>query len=57
MPAAIRAYALADLDACRRLWQVLTERHRLIYEDPTIGGDDAGLYFDTHLARVGPENI
>ena len=57
MPAAIRAYAAADLAACRRLWEVLTERHRLIYDDPSIGGDDVGLYFDTHLARVGPENI
>ena len=57
MPATIRPYAPTDLAACRRLWEVLTERHRLIYEDPSIGGDNVGLYFDAHLARVGPENI
>ena len=53
----VRAYEPADLAACRRLWEVLTERHRLIYDDPSIGGDDVGLFFDAHLARVGPENI
>jgi GNAT superfamily N-acetyltransferase len=57
MPVAIRPYRLADLDACRDLWEVLTERHRIIYEDPTIGGPDVRLYFDTHLARVGPEHV
>ena len=55
--ASVRAYRPEDLAACRRLWEVLTERHRLIYDDPSIGGDDAGSFFDAHLARVGPENI
>lgn len=49
----IRAYAPADLAACRRLWAELTERHREIYHDPTIGGDDPGAYFDTYLASPG----
>lgn len=57
MGVTVRGYAPADLEACRRLWEALTERHRLIYDDPTIGGDDVGVYFDAHLARVGPENI
>ena len=56
MPA-IRPFEPTDLDACRRLWEVLTERHRLIYDDPSIGGDNVGLFFDAHLARVGSENI
>ena len=55
--ASVRAYRPEDLAACRRLWEVLTERHRLIYDDSSIGGDDAGSFFDAHLARVGPENI
>lgn len=57
MSTAIRPYGPADLSACRRLWEVLTERHRLIYDDPSIGGDDVGLMFDAHLARVGADNI
>lgn len=44
----IRPYAPSDLDACRDLWRELTQRHRDIYADPTIGGDDPGLYFDEH---------
>jgi GNAT superfamily N-acetyltransferase len=35
----------------------MTERHRVIYEDPTIGGEDPGLEFDSHLSRVGPERV
>jgi GNAT superfamily N-acetyltransferase len=33
----------------------MTQRHREIYDDPSIGGDEPGLEFDEHLARVGPE--
>ena len=51
----IRAYQDADHDACRALWVELTERHRLIYDDPTIGGDDPGAYLDTYLAT--PERV
>lgn len=39
-----------DRDACRSLWVELTEHHRRLYDDPTIGGDDPGSYFtDTYL--------
>ena len=48
MAATIRAYRPDDLDACRELWRHLTQRHRDIYADPTIGGDDPGPYFDEH---------
>ena len=53
----IRPYRPSDLDRCRALWTELTQHHRDIYDDPTIGGDAPGLYFDEHLARVGPERI
>lgn len=47
----------SDVEACRTLWVELTQHHRELYDDPTIGGDAPGLYFDEHLARVGPERI
>ncbi len=53
----IRPYASADLEPCRALWVDLTQRHRDIYADPSIGGDAPGLYFDRHLARVGADRI
>jgi GNAT superfamily N-acetyltransferase len=53
----IRRYRPADLDDCRSLWVDLTERHRELYADETIGGDDPGRGFDAHLAEVGPERI
>jgi GNAT superfamily N-acetyltransferase len=49
-PVAIRGYRPGDIDACRGLWAELTEHHRRIYGDPSIGGDDPGAYFDTYLA-------
>ncbi len=53
----VRQYRPSDLEQCRELWAELTQRHREIYNDPTIGGDAPGLYFDKHLNRVGPERI
>jgi len=53
----IRNYEDSDLDACRNLCVELTQRHRDIYEDQSIGGEDPGKYFDKHLEKVGPENI
>jgi N-acetylglutamate synthase-like GNAT family acetyltransferase len=35
----------------------MTQRHRDIYDDPSIGGDDPGLEFDDHLSRVGPDLV
>jgi GNAT superfamily N-acetyltransferase len=49
----IRLCEPCDLAACRDLWAELTQRHRDIYNDPTIGGDDPGVYFDTYLASPG----
>ena len=53
----IRTYKSADLDRCRSLWAQMTQHHRDIYDDPTIGGDEPGLEFDGHLDRVGPERV
>jgi N-acetylglutamate synthase-like GNAT family acetyltransferase len=47
----VRLYEPPDLAACRNLWRELTQRHRDIYHDPTIGGADPGTAFDDHLAR------
>jgi GNAT superfamily N-acetyltransferase len=47
----IREYRRSDLDACRHLWCELTQRHRDIYGDPKIGGDDPGRLFDEYLAN------
>jgi GNAT superfamily N-acetyltransferase len=53
----IRQYDPADLNRCRDLWVELAQHHRDIYDDPNIGGDSPGLFFDKHLASVGPEHI
>src|ERR1700758_2395485 len=46
----IRDYADGDYAACRALWTELTEYHRRIYTDPSVGGDDPGSGFDDYLA-------
>jgi N-acetylglutamate synthase-like GNAT family acetyltransferase len=48
----IREYEPSDLEACRQLWRDLTQRHRDIYDDQTIGGDDPGPYFDEHYLTL-----
>ena len=48
----IRNYKDSDLDVCRSLWAEMVQRHRDIYDDQSIGGDDPGLEFDAHLKRV-----
>lgn len=53
----IRKYQDDDRGQCRALWRELTEWHREIYQDPTIGGEHPEEYFDKHLAVVGPEQL
>lgn len=54
----IRGYEVRDREACRALWTELTQWHRDLYEDQSIGGDgDPGDAFDEHLERVGDERI
>jgi N-acetylglutamate synthase-like GNAT family acetyltransferase len=55
--ATIRRYRPDDLEGCRSLWADLTEWHRDLYADRSIGGDDPGSGFDAQLAEVGPERI
>jgi GNAT superfamily N-acetyltransferase len=47
----VRDYAEGDYGTCRSLWAELTEYHRSIYGDPSIGGDDPGAGFDGYLAE------
>jgi GNAT superfamily N-acetyltransferase len=49
----VRRYADGDYAAGRSLWAELTEYHRGIYRDPSIGGDDPGAGFDDYLAEPG----
>ncbi len=52
----VRDYAEPDYRACRGLWAELTEYHRGIYGDPSIGGEDPGARFDGYLdmpQRIG----
>jgi ribosomal protein S18 acetylase RimI-like enzyme len=53
----IRRYLPSDLESCRSLWVELTDWHRRIYEESTIGGPDPGEHFDKHLAKVGENNL
>ena len=53
----IRKYLPTDLESCRSLWRELTEWHRQIYQDPSIGGAYPEEYFDKHLADVGADRL
>ena len=53
----IRKYQPADRGACRRLWRELTEWHRQIYQDPSIGGAHPEDLFDKHLEEVGADRL
>jgi len=56
-PFVTRKYRSSDIEQCRSLWKELTEWHRIIYKDPTIGGENPENYFDDHLAKVGPDRL
>lgn len=47
----IREYQDTDRQVCRKLWCELTQRHRDIYDDPRIGGDDPGIHLDQYLEK------
>jgi N-acetylglutamate synthase-like GNAT family acetyltransferase len=55
--ATIRRYRPEDLEQCRSLWTDLTDWHRRLYADDSIGGAEPGAGFDAHLVEVGPERI
>jgi GNAT superfamily N-acetyltransferase len=35
----------------------MVQRHRDVFEDQTIGGEDPGLEFDQHLSKVGEGRV
>ena len=47
----IRKYRDRDLEGCKMLWRQLTQHHRDIYSDQSIGGDDPGIYFERYLQK------
>ena len=51
MNVTIREYQDQDLESCKQLWRQLTQRHRDIYFDQSIGGDDPGIYFERYLKK------
>jgi GNAT superfamily N-acetyltransferase len=53
----IRSWLPADLEECRNMWALLTQTHRELYNDQTIGGDDPGRQFDSYLEDTGAENV
>ncbi len=53
----IRTYVPTDRESCRRLWKELTEWHRQIYHDQSIGGPHPEDSFDKHLENVGGNNL
>jgi GNAT superfamily N-acetyltransferase len=48
----IREYQERDRESCKELWRELTQRHRDIYSDLSIGGDDPGIYFEHYLKKT-----
>jgi GNAT superfamily N-acetyltransferase len=48
----IREYEKRDFRSCRQLWRELTQRHRDIYFDQSIGGDDPGAAFEEYLKKT-----
>src|SRR5688572_15588226 len=52
MNVTIREYHDRDLENCKQLWRQLTQRHRDIYFDQSIGGDDPGIYFGHYLKKT-----
>lgn len=52
MSVTIREYQDRDLGECRGLWRDLTQRHRDIYSNASIGGDDPGVHFEHHLSNA-----
>jgi GNAT superfamily N-acetyltransferase len=57
MSAAVRPYRPTDHGPCRQLWAELTEHHRGLYDDPTLGGVDPGAAFDEYLTRLDVSGV
>ncbi|HJS19712.1 MAG TPA: GNAT family N-acetyltransferase [Anaerolineales bacterium] len=48
----IREYQEDDLESCKQLWRELTQHHRNIYSDQSIGGEDPGIHFEHYLKKT-----
>lgn len=57
MSLVIRKYRDVDREQCRSLWRELTEKHREIYLDQTIGGEHPEGYFDKYLVTFGHKRL
>jgi GNAT superfamily N-acetyltransferase len=53
----IRRFRDDDAAACRALWAELTRWHRALYDDPSIGGDDAGAGFDDYVREFAEARL
>jgi ribosomal protein S18 acetylase RimI-like enzyme len=53
----VRPYEPRDRDACTELWAQLTQWHRELYDDDSIGGDDLTVWFDRYLVEQEPEHV
>ena len=53
----IRPYKSSDLRACRRIYLQLTQWHRDIYDDPTIGGADPCSGLMNQLREHGEKSL
>lgn len=51
-PATIRPYRPVDHRPCRDLYAELTEHHRDLYADASLGGADPGAGFEEYLTRL-----
>jgi GNAT superfamily N-acetyltransferase len=54
---AIRRFEERDATTCRALWAELTHRHRELYDDPSIGGDDPASGFDGYLGEFADARL
>jgi GNAT superfamily N-acetyltransferase len=50
--ATVRPYRPVDHRPCRDLWAELTEHHRDLYDDESLGGPDPGAGFEEYLTRL-----
>lgn len=53
----IRVYRKEDEEICRFLWRELTEYHREIYNDSSIGGNHPEDLFNEYLEKIGVNRI
>src|SRR5262249_22317630 len=56
MDVLVRGYRPEDRDTCAALWRELTQTHRDLYDDQSIGAQrEPGEFFDEHLERAGAD--